>query len=776
MAASTIFFNGRVISVPGSYSEVDASGLETVGLGASGIVAVLGTAIGGKPYTAVDVSDTKGNLQVASKPEQGRNYFRGGDLREAGGILFEPSADAAIDAGAQEVVFVKVNPSTKSTRSFANGDGESLVLSSADWGYHTTQISAQIATGTTKGKLITISFEELSEVFDNVGGDPVFSLVYLSSTPADGFTTLLAEVTATRLRTLFTRTQIGLLNEVTNVVTAGQVIELLSSSASDTAVVVRIYGTNGSNVGQSVLATLSGTGVVSTVAVWNEFHGIEVVSGTLVGTLTVRNAGAGTTICTMAPAGTEAAVEFCVDMGITGAVTIAADAASTVKVTLFGLSATGAAQFETLTLAGTTPVVGTAVWSRLDGMALGMLAAARTLTISGTSVDALFTNQTTIQKIADKINGTPGYDLVVNVPNPTAFASTGLDRRALTTIVSPTTVNFNGDLAAIIATINAQSVLVTAAKGSVASGPPSNTASAVFLAGGHEGSATPGQEAVPTANFSNWQAALDLLKKVRVNSVGVLTGDPAVHAATNAHCQFMCGVGRSERDTALGAMNAALTDVPTKTEYKTQAVDLNSRHVRLVGQAVTRYNTAGEKVEFAPPFAALLLIGMQAGAPVGTPLTNKVVNALKVRQHQTWNPLDDGEELIQAGLCLFNTVDGVGRKVLRNVTTHLSTNNLAYTEASVNQATNFAVYNFRTGMEVAVGRPGFAGTANSARTVGDGLLGLLVGVAITTYRALAVSLILDVLEVEAEIAPVLPVNFVKTTLHLVSVPQTAAAA
>ena len=39
MAANSIYFNGRTISVPGSYSEVDASGLESVGLGTGLITA-----------------------------------------------------------------------------------------------------------------------------------------------------------------------------------------------------------------------------------------------------------------------------------------------------------------------------------------------------------------------------------------------------------------------------------------------------------------------------------------------------------------------------------------------------------------------------------------------------------------------------------------------------------------------------------------------------------------------------------------------------------------
>jgi hypothetical protein len=751
--------------------------LESLGLGASGIVACLGTAIGGKPYSAVDEGDVRGNLQVATRPSKPRTFFRSGDLLEAGAFLFGPSADPDVPGGAQEIVYVKTNPATKSSATFNNADGAALVVSSADYGFFTTQINVQIANGTTQGKLITILFETTTETFDNVGGDTIFTLTYLASIPAEGFTTITGQIDqGARLKTLFTRTQIGLATEVTNQVIAGQVIEMLSSSASDTAVKVRIYGTNASNATQSEVVTLTGTSPVDTVAVWNSFHGAEIVQGVLVGTLTLRNNGAGTTIATIAPAGTEAAVEFTLDHAVANsAITVVTDAANTNRVTLFGLSSTGVFQTETLQLAGTTPVVGVALWSRIDGLALGELPAARTLTVSGTSVDAVFAGLDTIQKLADKFNGTAGYDFIVVTSRPTTFLSNDLDRVAVTSILSAALLTAKGDLAAIIQKLNEESSLVVASKGSVASGAPSNTTAPVFLTGGHEGSATPGQEAIPTATTTDWQNAIDLLKKVRVNTLVALTGDPAIHAMVEAHCDFAAGIGRSERDAVLGALNAAKTNVPTKTEFKSQAVNLNTRHIRLVGQAMERFDSKGVQREFLPQFTACIVAGMQAGSPVGTPLTHKFANVLKLRQHSSWNPVDDGEELIQAGLLMFEVIDGVGRRIVRNVTTHLTSSNIAFTEGSVNQATNFAVFNFRNAMETMVGKPGFAGSVNAAKGIAVNQLGLLVGVALTAWRSLDIELLLDVLEVSVEISPVLPINFVKTTMHLVSIPQSAAA-
>lgn len=777
MAATTIFFNGRLISVPGSYTKVDASGLESAGLGASGIVALLGTSIGGKPYSAVDEGDVKGNLQVASRPSQPRNWFRSGDLKEGADMLFGPGADADIPAGAQEVVFVKVNPATASQATFNNADGAALVLDSADYGNFTTQINVQIAAGTTQGKLLTITFESTEETFDDVGGDTIFTLQYEASTPADGFTTITAEIDASRVKTLFTRDQTGLDGEVSNQVVAGQAIELVSSSASDTAVQVRIYGTDGSDVAQYAVYTLNGTTTVTTTETWNSFHGIEVIAGTLVGTLTVQNVAAASTIATLAPAGTEAAAEFTVDHAVAGtALSYVASAASTARVTAFGLSAAGVFQTETVQLNGTTAVAGTALWSRVDGLALGELAAATTLTISGTSVDAVFNSLATIQKLADKFNSTLGYTFAIpTITNASSYPATDLDFQTATSIKASAIMTAKGGLAAIIAKLNSESQLVVASKGSVASGPPDNTSSAVFLTGGHEGSAVSGQEGIPTASATDWQNALDLLTKVRVNTVVPLTGDPAIHAKVKAHCEYMGGVGRSERDMVVGALNTALDGLPSKAEVKSQIIDLNTRHARVVGQSIERYDTNGDRSEFLPPFTACVIAGMQAGSPVGTSLTHKFANVLKLSQSNTWNPVDDAEELIQAGLCMLETVDGIGRRVVRNVTTHLTSSNIAFTEASVNEAVNFSVYNFRETMERMVGKAGFAGSVNAAKGLAVNILGLLINVSIIAWRSLDIQLILDVLEVAVEIAPVLPINFVQSTIHLVAVPQSAAA-
>jgi hypothetical protein len=224
----------------------------------------------------------------------------------------------------------------------------------------------------------------------------------------------------------------------------------------------------------------------------------------------------------------------------------------------------------------------------------------------------------------------------------------------------------------------------------------------------------------------------------------------------------------------VGLLNQSLTDVTTKDDAKAQIVDINSRHIRAFAQAIERYDSNGERTEFLPPFLGAIVAGAQAGAPVGTSLTFKYANVLSFRQHSSWNPTDDAEEMINAGLCFLENKEGVGRRFVRNITTHLSSNNIAFIEGSVNQAVNFAAYSFRTSMEFAVGKRGFAGTLAAARGVAVGTLGLLVdNVVITSYRSLFIELVVDVMDVSVEIAPIIPINFVKTTMHLVTIAQAA---
>lgn len=766
--ATSIYFNGRRTSIPGSYSKIDATGLEQVGFGAIGVVAILGTAQGGRPMSAVTKTD---DLIRINRAGQEGEIFRSGDLLEAIPIAFAPSADENVPGGAAQVIACKVNPATQSAAVLTNAYGDCVDLTSADYGAHTQQINVAIASGTTQGKLITIVFEDTSEVGDNVGGDDIFHLTY-EHAAAGAWEAMTTAVLSTGIEAYGTKSDPGLDGDVTTLAAPAKV-EVLSSNAGDTSQVVDIFGlaSPGGTPVRERLALTGTTPVVSTTTFLTDSVWAMEITGTTAGTVTCRvESGGATILSAVAGANPIKGATRAVGMYVGGGVvTLVAGAATTQKVILAGYADTGAYQLEVLTLAGTTPVVGTAKWSRLTTLVMGHVAAASTVTFSATAAKTLNTTQNTLQKVADTFNGKweggNGFVLVLDTAR-VDMAPSELD-------VSPSAVDvfatanpvFKADLQAVVDWINDNSAYVLAAKSSGAEGgAPSNTASPVYLVGGVEG----------TATRSDYLAALDFLKKVSLNTIVVLTGDPSVHADLEAHCAYMCGQGRNERDGVVGLLNTGLTDVPSKSEIKSQLRALNSRHIRAVAEAVERYNREGVRTEYAPPFFAVAIAGLQAGAPIGEPLTWKYVDVLDVRCDSSWSQVDDAEEMLSAGLLFTERVDGQGFRIMRNLTTYTRTNNLAFIEASTNQAANYATQQFRTALEIEVGKKGVGRSLAALHTVAEAILNRQVeDETLVEWRNLKMSRVADGVSVSVQMAPVTPNNFITSTIHLVTVTLTA---
>ncbi len=766
MAATTLFFNGILTSIPGAYSKVNAAALESIGLGASGIVAVLGTCQGGKP---VGEMTSAGELERITRPGKEDELFRSGDLLEAIPFVFTPSSDEEIEGGAQLVIPVKVNPATQSAATLPNAQGDALTWTSKDYGAHTEQINISITTATPPltGKLLVITFEDLIETVDDLGGDDLLTLTYDGS-DADAWDTVTALVeTAGDLSCDATRDVGGLDGDLTTPLAAPGTIEVLSNAGGDVGQVVTVYGLTGAGAVIREVFVLNGTAAQVGTATYaaGDVLGVE-ISGTIAGTVSVQASGGGAVVFAVsAGADPVGGLVRGVAMFVSGsAVTIVLDAAGTEDVILVGTGVTGAILTETLALNGTTPVPGAALFSTITAIVVGDVAAARTLTASAEAAKSQASIQNTLQKLADYFNarsvGTDGFECTL-LTGTISFDPDNLDTAvSAVDCFSPAEPGFAADLYEMITwvTLNSQLVTVALAAGTTG-GALSNTAAPVFLAGGGEG----------TTQQANWQAGLNLLRTLRINTVVPVSSDPAVHAACEAHCAYMGGAGRNERDTVVGIQNAGQTAPPTKTEIKTQILALNSRHVRVVAESMDRFNKAGVRTTFQPHFTALLVAGMQAGSPVGTSLTNKYASVLDVARDSSWNPSDDAEEMIQAGLLFLERREDIGHRWVRNITSYLKAANLAFIEGSVNEAVNFSAYNFRTAMEFVVGKKAFAGTEKAGEGVAIGILDGLIGAeALTDYRSLSLDLTLDVLEVAVEMAPVIPINFVPTTIHLVT--------
>lgn len=754
MPATQLFFNGRLTPRPGAYSKVDASAFDQAGLGASGIVALIGMSVGGKPYT--DVANPRDDFQRATNTGQVRRLFRSGDLLEMSFPLFTPAKDPEIQAGAQQIVYVKVNPAAAAQADFNNVDGAALRLKSLDYGAFANQIKASIANATSgPGKLVTITFEDSQEVFDLLGGTAKFTLTYNGG--ADGATATRVNTTATALTIEADRSDVG---QDTAVVQApgGSALEVVSSNAGDTTQTVTVYGLNAANAPTIATVTLNGLTSVALPGTWNLVTAI-VLSGAALGTVTLRIGGAGATVVTLT-AGQTNKGRVALDIPVTGALTVEADGATTRRVVYRGLTAAGAPLAEALTLTGTTPVTFSGAFAKFTSVEVLNVEAARTVVAKGLTINAPVASYPNLQKVKDLLGANPDFTFIGVIGNLKDFLVADLDYVSDVSIQTPTTASFYAQLFDIIDKLNSSSQIVGASRLSPGTGAPSNTSGSVFLSGGHEGD--PLNPGVPTAIAGDWQAAIDKLKQVFVNTLVPATDDAAVHAAVVAHCAFMGGQGKMERDAVLGA-----APNETKAQLKARILALNTRHVRLEGQEVSLFNAAGERTWQPPKFQAAIVAGMQAGTSVGNPLTNKYANVLGVRQHSGWNPVDDGDEMLLAGLHFFQLEEGKGFKVVRNITTYLIDENLVYIEASMNQAVNFAVFSLRTRMESIVGKKGFARTINAAKSAADGVLEQLVREEIiAAYKKPAFELSLDVLRMDVEIAVIAPVNFVPITVNL----------
>ena len=767
MSASAIFFNGKLIRVPGSYSEVDASGLEFIGLGATGVVAVVGEADDGEP----------GVVKEIAFPDKARQIFASGDLVEAIGQIFTPARDADVPAGAQKVFAVRVGAATQATRTLTNANGNALVLTSEKWGLRGNQTKVTVATGTLKGKALTLALEATEETVDDLGGDTIFTLAFASGATYGTTTATAARpTTGDRLNLALSHAAVGRDDVVTQPV-AGGVVSIARSNVLDNGRTVTVYGLSATNVPISEaipIAAATNVGAVSfTIVTAFKADGTAALNGTL--TLTIgAPPDVGTLTGTTLTRGLCAFTAF-QHLYSNGQFRVVANGATTRDLVIRGTNAADQAVAERIVLNGAVAVntVSTTLRS-ISQIELGRVESVRTITLDQVTVipTVLFSSYGTVQKLSDYFSAFSGFTVTIVVTNPTAFNPANLDYVPSATSITGAGLNFAADLYTMVTWINDNSQLATAVRSALGYAAPANTGGALFLTGATQ----------PNPVLANWTAAFTALRKKRINQLVTLYDAYATRAIgtevdtglalaleADEHCAYMGGIGRAECDYVAGVPFEG-----TLANIKTFIRSINSRHTAVVAQRFERFNAAGVRTTFGPNFLAGLAQGTEAGMPVGTPGTHKLLNALAISEHSSWDSQADQEEMLAAGLMFAETIDGLGVRWVRSITSYLTDSNLARTEKSVNHAANIAVYEFRTRMERMVGRAGFAGTANAAKSLAIGVLGQLLDEGIiTAHRSLSVRLLGDTLEVEVEIAPTVGINFVKNTIHLVAAPQAA---
>jgi hypothetical protein len=192
--AITINFAGASLSKPGSYSNltVAQAGVATP---AVGTVALIGEADAGVPF-----SEEKGLSAVSFGPDELgaiKEKFGSGPLVDAARLAISPSNDPQIRGGAQEIVLLKTNQSTKASLVVKKGGDDYGTISHKKAGVLGNSISYKCAT--VGGKVvITLTVPGQNPLVSTELGDKPLMTVRCTDTAASSVT---MSITDTHLTT-----------------------------------------------------------------------------------------------------------------------------------------------------------------------------------------------------------------------------------------------------------------------------------------------------------------------------------------------------------------------------------------------------------------------------------------------------------------------------------------------------------------------------------------------------------------------------------------------
>lgn len=537
-------------------------------------------------------------------------------------------------------------------------------------------------------------------------------------------------------------------------------VEVISASALDNTQSVVVTGVSPAGVQISETIPLNGTTAALGIKVFTKVLTAR-LSAVGAGNVTVRGAAVGPTAFVLAAGALTAGIDLNDGMFIpnlaaySGAIRLKhtnAPGVGTWVAVVRGRNQAGADTAERVVLTDAWAST-TTLWSSITQIEQAGAEAANTIDLDGKAINLPIATFPTLDLVVNQINRTPGFTASALADAPSEFGIERLDHETAA-IKGVAAVSFMADLDAIITWVNGASELVAATRATGATGVPS-LFGAVYLAGGGEG----------TATAADWQAAFDALKSIR-NIVWVAEStSAAVHAIGASHNRYMEGVGGDERS---GFAPVAITR--TKAQVITDIRAINDRNMAVVAQGVDRYNEAGVKTQYGPEILAAMAGAMMAGGRVGEPLTGKILNAIALRQHSSWDADADAEDMIAAGLLFGRVDDEVGLIWERGVTSWRTSNNRIFTEISANDSANESLRRMRTRMKQFKGDPNEAGftAAVTAEGVAEGEDQVKEGV----VKAIANVIVLDEGDaqyLEYDIAPLEPTNFIKIRANLTTI-------
>jgi hypothetical protein len=282
---------------------------------------------------------------------------------------------------------------------------------------------------------------------------------------------------------------------------------------------------------------------------------------------------------------------------------------------------------------------------------------------------------------------------------------------------------------------------------------------------------------VPTV--TDWTNAIDLLETIDVQWVSVLTGNPAIHAAIDAHVQYMSTIAKEERRAFVGpALGTSIA------QAQVLPANINSDRTALCFPGYVDYDANGKLVTLASYMTAALSAACFAGMAPGDALTNKTMSV------RGWELIlrdpADTDVLIQSGVMCFESTKQ-GYKCVRSISTWLQNNNYNRVEVSCGAATDYVTRTVREACDPLRGTRGTPILLGQYIAAVEGALmacavpqpqgpGVIVGDANSpAYQGIDATLNGDVVAIQYQCSPVVPNNFTDITENIVPYSGTASA-
>ena len=285
--------------------------------------------------------------------------------------------------------------------------------------------------------------------------------------------------------------------------------------------------------------------------------------------------------------------------------------------------------------------------------------------------------------------------------------------------------------------------------------PPANMPY-TYLTGGTAG----------TTVTANWQTGFDALQPKEVAFVVPVSGDAAIHAMADAHCQFMSVDGKRPRRAFVGGPLGEKTN--TLQNYLNRSMGLNSDRTALAVQGVKGYDVFGILQTYPPYIAAAQMAGLCSGLDeIGDSITFKAVKAIGLE----WTPSMAELEIGLAGsLLMIELAENRGfYRVTRGISTWRKDDAYHRVEISTGIALDEVIRRVVDGLEMFIGRKASPiltyAIASRTESILLSLAAQTIIVGEPAFRNISVSITGDTAAVQFEASPAIPLNFINVTIN-----------